>query len=197
MLTLKGISGGDKLRSHLESMQGKSAHVRAGILEGATHHDPKTGKSTPQALIAYAMEFGAEIDIEEREQVVHFRKTKNGQVRFSKPGNARYSMKTKVKKHRIVIPPRAFMRTAVKSRIGAWRQILARLVKKHEYSYTAALFDLGKTMVVDFRRQIDATTSPPLAPSTLARKNGKGKVLIHTRQMYRALAHEVANNESE
>lgn len=56
-LTVKGISGGDKLEKKLTELaeRAKNSRVRVGILEGATYPD-----GTPTALVGLVHEFGTD-----------------------------------------------------------------------------------------------------------------------------------------
>lgn len=190
-LTVKGISGGGKLEAKLaELAESRDTRVRVGILEGATHPD-----GTPTALIGFVHEFGAEIDVEEREQVVHFRKNKKGQVRFAKADEAQYGMKTKVGKHKIIIPPRSYMRSTIMQRQEAWADGLKTLIKQGK-SPEDALAVLGLQMAGDVKAQLAAITSPELKPETVARK-GHEKPLIDKKQLINSIDSEVATGSTE
>lgn len=190
-LTVKGISGGGKLEAKLKELaERKDTHVRVGILEGATHPD-----GTPTALIGFVHEFGAEIDVEERDQIVHFRKNEKGQVRFAKAKEAQYGMKTKVGKHKIVIPPRPFMRSTVMQREGAWADGLKTLLKQGKKP-DEALAILGLQMSGDVKAQIAAITSPALKPETVARK-GHNKPLVDKKQLLNSIDSEVVTGSTE
>lgn len=192
-LAVKGVSGGNKLEAKLEELaaKAKDARVRVGILEGATYPD-----GTPTALVGFVQEFGAEIDVEAREQVVHFKKNKKGQTRFAKADDAQYGMKTKVGKHQIVIPPRSFMRSTVMQRQEAWRDGLKKMVKEQGYDLEKALAKLGLEMVGNIKTQISAITSPPLKPETAARK-GHDKPLIDKKQLINSIDSEIAAGSTE
>lgn len=85
---------------------------------------------------------------------------------------------------------RPYMRKTLEERGKDWKKALAALLKQG-VSPEAALEMIGTQMVADIRAQIDAAQSPPLKPATLARKKGKGKLLIYSGQLKNAIKHEV------
>jgi hypothetical protein len=91
---------------------------------------------------------------------------------------------------------RSYMRKTLEERGDAWVAALISLLKQG-VSPEAALEMIGTQMVTDIRAQIDAAESPALKPATLARKKGRGKLLIYTRQLINAIKHEVITGESE
>jgi hypothetical protein len=91
---------------------------------------------------------------------------------------------------------RPYMRKTLEERGDAWVRALISLLKQG-VSPEAALEMIGTQMVTDIRTQIDAAESPALKKATLARKKGRGKLLIYTRQLINAIKHEVIPGELE
>ncbi len=87
-------------------------------------------------------------------------------------------------------PPRPFMRNAVAKYKGEWPKAIAGLLKANDYDAVKVLGITGETIGGQIRQSILDTNSPPLAPSTIARK-GFSKPLIFHSIMINSIAHEV------
>lgn len=88
------------------------------------------------------------------------------------------------------IPPRPFFRNMVKAKKGEWPKAIADLLKANDYDAVKVLGITGEAIGGQLRQSIIDTNSPPLAPSTIARK-GFSKPLIHTSVMINSIGHEV------
>lgn len=186
------IKGGERIRAYLKQIEDRvkdAQAVRAGFLEGATYPD-----GTPVAYIAAIQEFGARVEVPEREQTIYrsinpdltFRR--NG--RFVKRKASNFASDHKVKAHEIVIPPRPFFRTAIAANKEEWAKVFGIALKRSGYSAATALATVGQQMVSDIQASIVGFSSPPNAPSTI-RQKGYNNPLLHTRHMLRSVDAEV------
>jgi hypothetical protein len=87
-------------------------------------------------------------------------------------------------------PPRPFMRNMVAKRKGEWPKAIAGLLKANDYDAVKTLETTGETIEGQLRQSIIDLVSPPLAPSTIAKK-GFSKPLIYHSIMINSVAHEV------
>lgn len=94
------------------------------------------------------------------------------------------------------IPPRPFFRATIDRQSPTWGRLVGAALKLNNYDVNAA-FDLtGQKMVSQIQLQIEETTEPPNADSTVngfGPWNGKGfnKPLEHSKNMKRAVSHRV------
>jgi hypothetical protein len=87
-------------------------------------------------------------------------------------------------------PARPAFRTTIADRSGAWGKGLGASIVAHDYDGEAALKDLGQAMRDDLESSIATWSTPPNAPSTIAKK-GFNDPLIDSGQMQRAPAYEI------
>lgn len=88
------------------------------------------------------------------------------------------------------IPPRPFFSNMVRSKSKDWPKALAPLLKANDYDATLALRLMGEGIKGQLQQSIRDTNTPPLAPSTIARK-GFDKPLIDTGHMINSVDYEV------
>lgn len=97
-------------------------------------------------------------------------------------------------------PPRPFFRQAIKAGAPQWGAQLGKVLTANGMDGPAALTAMGQVIAGQIRQSIQALTSPPLAPSTIAAKSrggvaagwaGPEKPLIHTGDMWDAVDYEV------
>lgn len=88
------------------------------------------------------------------------------------------------------IPPRPFFRNMIADKKGGWGNDVAVALRATDFDATAALHLVGQNIEGQLRQSIKDTNSPPLAPSTIARK-GFDKPLIETAHMFNSVDHEV------
>jgi hypothetical protein len=99
------------------------------------------------------------------------------------------------------IPPRPFMRPTITAKTEAWKAKLVILTKALSSGKTMSqvLTTFGAVVESDIAKTITEVTSPPLKPSTIAKrfKSKKGgrsvKPLVDTRYMFNSLTSVVKN----
>lgn len=89
-------------------------------------------------------------------------------------------------------PPRPFFRTTIAKESATWGDNLGKAVVFYKYDGELALRAVGQAMRDDVEASIQRWTTPPNAPSTIARK-GFDKPLIHTAVMLRSPDFEVVS----
>jgi len=87
-------------------------------------------------------------------------------------------------------PPRPFFRSMIAKRRGEWPGAVAGLLKANNYDVKKTLQLTGEAVSGQLRQSIIDTNSPPLAPSTIAKK-GHSKPLIDTSHMINSIDYEV------
>lgn len=186
------IKGGTKIRAYLKTLQDRvesGRAVNAGFLEGATYPD-----GTPVAYIAAIQEFGAKIEVPEREATIYRAVNPDGTYKkngkFVKKRSSNFATTHTVPAHEIVIPPRPFFRDAIAKNKEEWGKILGMTLRRKGYSSATALATVGMKMVEDIQGSIVNFSDPPNAASTV-RKKKYNNPLEHTRTMLRAVDAEV------
>jgi len=87
-------------------------------------------------------------------------------------------------------PPRPFFRRMIAEKSSSWPKAIADRLKANEFDARATLEEVGQGVASQLQDSIDKLVSPPLAPSTIARK-GFDKPLIDTGQMRNSVSHIV------
>lgn len=87
-------------------------------------------------------------------------------------------------------PPRPFFRTTIATKSSEWGEKFAKALPYYQMDGAKALAALGTIMQSDIRESIVKWTTPPNAPSTIARK-GFNKPLIETGVMQRKVDYKV------
>ena len=87
-------------------------------------------------------------------------------------------------------PPRPFFRNMIADKQGQWAPAAEQALKANGYDATAALKVVGTGIAGQLKQSIVDLMSPPLAPSTIARK-GHAKPLIDTSTMLKSVDYEV------
>ncbi|WP_186145995.1 hypothetical protein [Burkholderia gladioli] len=72
------------------------------------------------------------------------------------------------------VPPRPFMRTTSISKSARWAQVVGAMLQRNGGNFEAALRAAGEAAVADIQKTIGDWTSPPNAPSTIAKKGFDG-----------------------
>lgn len=93
------------------------------------------------------------------------------------------------------IPPRPFFRNMVADKRGEWPAAIRGLLKSTGNDAVKTLDLTGAAIAGQLRESIINTNSPPLAPSTIARK-GFAKPLVDTGHMLQSIDHEVIRGRS-
>jgi hypothetical protein len=88
------------------------------------------------------------------------------------------------------IPPRPFFRNMVAAKSPEWPAAIAGLLKANNFDTRRVLEITGQAIRGQLQQSIRDTNSPPLAPSTVARK-GFAKPLVDTGQMLNSVAYEI------
>lgn len=88
------------------------------------------------------------------------------------------------------IPPRSFFRSMVAEKSPAWPKAIGDLLVRNSYDTKKTLAQAGEAIAGQLRESISTFTSPPLAPSTVARK-GFDKPLIDTGHLLASVSYEV------
>jgi hypothetical protein len=153
------LSGGEKLKKYLTLLAAKaknSAILSVGFPEGGTEPD---GTSTP--LVAFINEFGRT-------------------VRVKNPHKEAGNVEVVGDYYQA---PRPFFRTMIADESPHWGEDLGKLLVAREYDAVSSMKTLGEEIKGELVESIQALTSPPLAPRTIARK-GFDKPLIDTGTMW-------------
>lgn len=167
------FKGGDKWHKALSRLsQDKKIMVRAGVLEGATTTDGK-----PVAQYAAYNEFGAAVPVTRKMWGFFLHK-------YGVP----------LKKQRLVIPARPFMRNTLSEQREAWVRGVAAMLKAGR-SPEEALQTAGSRMAEDIRAKILSNMEPRNSGFTERLKNeqeaGRAGTLVNTGALVRAIHFEV------
>lgn len=164
----KGTGALEKHLKEIKKRLGEPAMVRVGFLESATYPASAEGQAEGLnvATVAFWNEFG----------------TSRG---TDKDGNAVPG-----------IPSRPFFRTMVASKSPRWGVALGNQLRKTEYDPNMSLSLMGEVIKGQLQKSITTWSSPPNAPSTVARK-GFNKPLIHTGTMLRSVDYQVLTGEGD
>ena len=192
-MAVKVFTGGEKLEAKLRELAAqvtKAGTLNVGFLEGATYPD-----GVAIANIAAVQEFGATIEMPEREQTVYRSVNAQGNAflkngRFVKRGRANFSSTHHVAAYTITIPPRPFFRRMVSLGRKHWGGDVALALKLKNYDAPKALKLVGEQMVGELQQSITDQVYKPLANSTVAKK-GFDTTLIDKGTMLRAVDSEI------
>jgi hypothetical protein len=88
------------------------------------------------------------------------------------------------------IPPRPFFRNMIAAKQSEWPNAIGNLLKTNNYDAPRALSVAGAGVAGQLRQSIIETNSPPLSPTTIARK-GHAKPLVDTGHMLNSVDFEV------
>lgn len=88
------------------------------------------------------------------------------------------------------IPPRPFFRNMIAKEQSGWPKAIEANLKATNYDAKKTLSRVGEGIAGQLKRSIVDTNSPPLKPSTIARK-GFEKPLVDTGRMLRSTDYEV------
>lgn len=83
---------------------------------------------------------------------------------------------------RTVVPPRPFFRNMIADKSGEWPEAIGGLLTATDYDVEKTLELTGEAIQGQLQQSIIDTNSPPLAPSTIARK-GSEKPLVESGHM--------------
>lgn len=89
------------------------------------------------------------------------------------------------------IPPRPFFRNMIAAKSPEWPDAIASLLREHNYDLAKVFALAGEAIAGQLRQSIIDTNSPPLAPSTIARK-GFAKPLVDTGHMLQSVDYRVS-----
>ncbi len=167
------IKGGDKWRKVLGKLaQDKVIKVHAGVLEGATTTD---GKSVAQ-YAAYN-EFGAEVRVTPKMK-----------------GFFCHQFGVNLKKEKLVIPARPFMRKTLENKQQEWVNTVAAALKAGR-TPEDVLKLVGSRMKRDIKDQIMSNMEPQNSPLTeqikSAQEAGRAGTLFNTGALLKAIDSEV------
>lgn len=176
MATVKRTAGpaAQILATALTQLQGVSGKV--GWFESSKYNP----SGTSVAYVAAIQEFGATINVKAHEQTIYRSIDKSGEFRnggkFTKASKSNFASTHSVGGHAIVIPPRLGLRQMSKAKRAAWAGVAetgAKRVLAGKATATDMMELLGAVAEADMRKQIASVTEPPLAVSTLAKRQAK------------------------
>ena len=190
---MKSFSGGAKIKARLAEiakMASKGELLRVGFLENATYSD-----GTSVAMVAAVQEFGGTVTVPEHEQSVFRKVSANGDRflrggKFVKRSQANFESAHMVPAHTITIPPRPYFRSMIARESKHWGDDLARNLKTKNYDAHQALNLTGADIAGQLQESIITFSSPPNAPSTIAKK-GVDNPLIDSGNMLNSVDWEV------
>lgn len=169
------ISGGSKLAKKLAEIAaqlGDGAQLSVGFLEGATYPTVGDSAGLSVAQVAFWNEYGT-------------RPRSGGGVDSMGGGGGIDDLATAGPRAG-GIPSRPFFRSMIAKNSRSWPDTLGAAVKASKYNARRALTIQGTVMKDQLVTSIVETTTPPNAPSTIARK-GFDKPLIDTGVMQRSV----------
>lgn len=168
------LSGGDKLERALAEITlklNKPGTLRVGFLEGATY--PST--PTKQLRTTYSK---------------RAKKGTTGAVKGS-PGGKPVAMIAAIQEFGTGrIPPRPFFRNMIAKNSKNWAKGIATQLAATNFDVRKTLMITGEVIAGQLRQSIIETNSPPLSPTTIARK-GFSKPLVDTSHMLQSVSYEV------
>lgn len=88
------------------------------------------------------------------------------------------------------VPPRPFFRNMIRAKKDTWAPAIAASLKSTHYNVEAALRRTGEKIRGQLQQSIRDLVSPPLAPSTIARK-GFDKPLIDSARMLNSVDFDI------
>ena len=186
------IKGGGKLAAHLAKIVAnvqKSDGVKVGFFANATYPD-----GTPVAAVAFVNEYGANIEVEARQQTVYRAVDKNGDFknngRFVKKSKSNFSSSHDVAAHTITIPPRPFFRKMIADGSPHWGKELGGILEANDYDTKAAFKEMGSSMKDMLTDSIVEFSSPANSAATVAQK-GFNNPLVDTGHMGGSTGYEV------
>ena len=182
------------LKAKLQAMIGKE--VLIGIQAGSATADGKGDL----VQIAAAHEFGATIDLAERNQTLYRQVNKKGtgfnrKGRFVKMEQSNFASSHKVKATTITIPERSFLRSTFDEQLEKMNAAGQRKLKEvitGKLAPAAALDQLGQEFTGMVQKKIRAGPFTPNAPSTIKQKKSS-RPLIDKGHMRQSVRHEVRN----
>lgn len=192
---MAALTGGEKLMAYLKTIDTKVGAsdggygIRVGFLEGVTYPD---GTSLP--MIAAQNEFGGTIQREAGTITVYRKVAASGthflrNGRFVKRREANFSTTHAVGAYSITILPRPYFRTMIKEKGPTWGPDIAKLLKANDFDAIKVLGLMGVLIKRQLQESIRNWTTPPNAPSTIARK-GFNDPLIDTGYMVSRVDYE-------
>ncbi len=93
------------------------------------------------------------------------------------------------------IPPRPFFTDMIVDKSPEWGPATAALLRESDMDSTTVLGKVGEAIAGQLRTQIQKTSEPPLAESTIRRK-GFAKPLVETGHMMNSVDYIVVNEDS-
>ena len=138
-----------------------------------------------------ALSGGAKLDAALKKMATQVSKAASVEVGF--PGGATYPDGTSVALVAALnefgsknTPPRPFFRQMIAAKSSQWPETIATLLKANDFDAAKTLGLTGQGIADQLQQSIVDFTSPPLAPSTIAKK-GNDKVLVDTGQMLQSV----------
>ncbi len=162
---MDGMSGGDKLMEHLQSIaKGLSSgdDLKVGFLEGSKYPD-----GTPVALVAATNEFGGTVKIPAHTRDLNFYVRRDGVSRFAKPPKANFAQSVMIPEHIVTIPSRPYFRKTISEHGPEWGGELGKLMKANDFDASKSLALMGERIKGQIQSSIIAFSEPPNAKSTV------------------------------
>ena len=187
------LTGGEKFQARISELsQGlsKGAKLSVGWPEDSTYSD-----GTLVGMVAAIQEFGAQITIPEHDTTL-YRMLNKAQTEFLRGGKfvkkskANWSETATVGEYNVNIPPRPFLRNAIRENSPDWADQIANLLQSNNYNAKRVLRLMGPEIVGQVQDSIDKLMDPPNAPSTV-RKKGFDNPLIESGKMKNTVSYEV------
>lgn len=169
-------SGGQNWRKAFKPyLENERPGVKIGVLEGATYNEGERSGQLVAPILA-AHEFGAEIDMPERAQAMHFKQNRDGSVgnRFVKKDKSDFAQDATVGAHTITLPARAPMRSTVAKKKKEWVKAAVAYLKARPGDIEGMFKMLGELAAKDIQQAFEDGLEPPLQPATIKRKEKMG-----------------------
>ena len=187
------LKGGTKLEARLKGIAKQVSNgelVSVGFLENATYPD-----GSQVANIAAINEFGGSHEVEEHKQSIFRKVAASGDYflrggKFVKRSESNFESIHTVPAHTVTTPPRPFFRTTIAKKKGQWGTDLAEAMKATDCDAQRALNMVGAAIKSDLQQAIVEFSTPPNAPSTIAKK-GFNDPLIDSGHMLNSVDWEV------
>ena len=187
------LTGGDAFCERLDQISEgvtKGGKLSVGWPEDSTYSD-----GTLVGMVAAIQEFGAQITIPEHDTTL-YRMLNKAQTEFLRGGKfvkkskANWSETATVGEYNVNIPPRPFLRNAIRENSPDWADQIANLLQSNNYNAKRVLRLMGPEIVGQVQDSIDKLMDPPNAPSTV-RKKGFDNPLIESGKMKNTVSYEV------
>lgn len=105
-----------------------------------------------------------------------------------------YGTSRQVNGKTVTTPPRPFLRQTADAKGARWAKVVGVTVQRNGGDFEGAMRVAGEAAMTDIKQTIGTYTTPPNAPSTIAKK-GHDQPLRDTKHMLNSVAYDVIDGE--